>query len=191
MLIGRKVRAIPVVEWPRSMRVSTFLDHGFAEVADISQDELRELLEKHFAPLLENGQEIGESVPLFGGLILEVDSARVIYPQCCGDLSDVLTWLEPIDSRFGRKFVAPGGHPVPEIIREGAMTRLVCFDPDDPFEPPVDFDVVFPTVALDAAVVVALDQLSDLANRLDRLDVIAEYPGLARVLAGVEDWTSG
>jgi len=172
------------VEWPKGVQTSLALDRGFAEIADIPQDELPRLLEVHFAPLAEHGKAISESCPLIGGLVLEVDSRRLIYPQCCGDLSDVASWIEPIHSDSGRGFVANAGHPAPEIIREGDKVRVVCFDPNEPFFPTVDRDVVVPATALESAVRLALEQLAELARRLDQLDEIADHPGLARVLAG-------
>ena len=182
--IGRHVCAIPVVEWPRSVETRLHLDRGFVDVSDVPSDELPRLLEKHFAPLLEQGQAISESCPLFGGLILEVDSTRLIYPQCCGDLSDIRSWLDPAYSSSGEAFVAPEGHPCPEIIREGDMVRLVCFDKYDPFSPSVDSDVVVPAASLRAAVLAALDKLTEFARRLERMSDIRAHPGLACVLAG-------
>lgn len=182
--IGRHVCAIPVVEWPGGGGTRLRLDHGFAEVADVPEGELPRLLDVHFAPLLEHGQEVSESCPLFGGLILEVDSMRLIYPQCCGDLSDVTSWLDPAYSASGEALVATGGHPCPEIIREGDMVRLVCFDAHDPFRPPVDCDVVVPAASLRKAVVAALEQLAVFASRLNCVSDIRAHPGLASLLAG-------
>lgn len=185
--VGRHVRAIPVLEWPRDVVTSRSLDHGFAEVAGIQDDELPVLLEMHFAPLRERGVAIRDSSPLFGGLILEVDATPRIYPQCCGDLSDVASWLDPDYSHSGRAFVATAGHPCPQCIREDDMVRLVCTDEDEPFHPLVDRDVVVPAVGLRAAVASALEQLAVFAKRLERIPAIQAHPGLAWTLAGRPD----
>ena len=185
--VGRQVRAIPVVEWPRDVVTNLSLDHGFAEVASVPDDELPALLEAHFAPLRERGEPIRDSAPLFGGLILEVDATRRIYPQCCGDLSDVASWLDPDDSRSGKALVATAGHPCPELFREGEMVRLVCADRDEPFHPRVDRDVVVPAASLRAAVASALEQLEAFARRLERTGHLRGHPGLAQILDGRSD----
>lgn len=185
--VGRHVRAIPVVEWPRDVVTSLSLDHGFAEVASVPDDELPALLEAHFAPLRERGEPISDSAPLFGGLILEVDATRRIYPQCCGDLSDVASWLDPDDSRSGKALVATAGHPCPELFREGEMVRLACADRDEPFHPRVDRDVAVPAASLRAAVASALEQLEAFARRLERTGHLRGHPGLAQILAGRSD----
>lgn len=187
--VGRHVRAIPVLEWPRDAVTSRSLDHGFAEVAGIEDHELHVLLEMHFAPLRERGQAIRDSAPLFGGLILEVDSTPRIHPQCCGDLSDVASWLDPDYSHSGRAFVATAGHPCPQLLREDDMVRLVCTHADEPFHPLVDRDVVVPAVSLRAAVASALEQLAVFAKRLERISIVRAHPGLARTLAGRPDLT--
>lgn len=186
-LVGRHVRAIPVLEWPRDAVTSRRLDHGFEEVAGIEDHELPVLLEMHFAPLRERGQAIRDSAPLFGGLILEVDSTPRIYPQCCGDLSDVASWLDPDYSQSGRAFVATAGHPRPQLLREDDMVRLVCTDEDEPFHPLVDGDVVVPAVSLRAAVASALERLAVFAKRLERISIVRAHPGLAWTLAGRPD----
>lgn len=185
--VGRHVRAIPVLEWPRDVVTSRSLDHGFAEVAGIQDDELPVLLEVHFAPLRERGHPIRDSSPLFGGLILEVDSTPRLYPQCCGDLSDVASWLDPDYSHSGRAFVATAGHPCPQLIREGDMVRLACTDEDEPFHPHVDRHVIVPAASLRTAVASALDQLAAFAQRLERTGTLRSHPGLAQTLAGRAD----
>lgn len=185
--VGRHVRAIPVVEWPRDVVTSLSLDHGFAEVASVADDALPGLLEAHFAPLRERGEPIRDSVPLFGGLILEIDATRRIYPQCCGDLSDASSWLDPDYARSGKALVATAGHPCPELFREGEMVRLVCADRDEPFHPRVDRDVVVPAASLRAAVASALEELEAFAKRLERTGHLRGHPGLAQLLAGRSD----
>jgi hypothetical protein len=182
--VAREVRAIAVVEWPNQLATAPRLDRGFVNVRDIAADQLPVLLAAHFAPLIENNKPIQETCPLFGGIVLEVDSKRVLYPQCCGDLSDVASWLGVLEPGFDRGFITPASHPAPEAFREGANVRLVCLDcdGDGPFQPPVDGDIVVPAGALESALAETKNDLVELERRLTACVSIAGDADLAHAL---------
>ncbi|MCA8974900.1 MAG: hypothetical protein KDC98_09265 [Planctomycetes bacterium] len=182
--VAREVRAIAVVEWPNQLATAPRLDHGFVDVRDIAADELPVLLAVHFAPLIEGNEPIQETVPLFGGIVLEVDSKRVLYPQCCGDLSDAASWLAVLEPGFDAGAIAPAGHPSPEALREGPNVRILCLDCDalGPFKPKVDGDIVVPTEALASALADAMNDLVELERRLTACASIAGDAELAHAL---------
>jgi len=87
----------------------------------------------HFAPLREAQQPDSETVPFLGGVRLLVGDVILLEPQCCGDLSDVLSWFELVAPRFECGIAAPGGHPAAQVKRTRNILQFTCAGADEVF----------------------------------------------------------
>jgi len=104
-------------------------------LAEISEAVLLEAIEHHLRPLREAGTPDSETCPLYGGVNLLFDGVLQVGPQCCGDLSDILSWARITHRDFREGFVAPEGHPCPHVRRDGSLLLFTCTDATDPFPP--------------------------------------------------------
>ena len=150
----------PVLELPSSQCVA---------LADVSAAALLETIEDHLRPLREDGTPDSETCPLFGGVNLLLDGVLQVGPQCCGDLSDILSWARIADHDFREGFVAPEGHPNPHVRREGSLLLFTCVDVDDPFPPETQQAFSIPRTAFISALVRAVPAIDRFYNMLEDL----------------------
>ena len=54
-----------------------------------------------------------------------------MFPQCCGDLSDIIWWKSICFSSSSPYY---NGHPCPEVNFDGDNINFECLDVDDPFD---------------------------------------------------------
>lgn len=176
------LKLVPAIEWSPDCPPPGRLDWGFVDVADISGEALAALLERHFETLRVNGDPLESTCPLIGGLILELDGRRVLYPQCCGDISEIASWMAVVDLGFTQGFVATSGHPSPEVFVDEKGVRIVCFDRDEEFQPSSQHTIEVSSQALKQALDRAQLELRELESRIRSCPIVDGNSTLARRL---------
>jgi hypothetical protein len=106
----------------------------FCKLSDITNNNLIKLIIDHTQGL-RDGEYLREQASAFyGGYVLRVDEQDKYFPQCCGDLSDIIYWDRV--SKGQNSFCE--GHPSPLVKFE---SNKIIFDfsvreYDECFQPP-------------------------------------------------------
>ena len=134
-------------------------------LADIAEESLVKLTKDHTEDLRNGVYGRAHASAFFGGYILEVEGEAKFYPQCCGDLSDIVYW----EKLSNETVSAYNGHPAPDVNIEG---HIIQFDfseekQDEAFQPtPSSSSLLIETDALKTAVEKVAIELEDLSQRL-------------------------
>jgi len=159
---------------------------SFYKLVDISHDNLIKLTKDHTQEM-RNGKE--PSCPFSGGYVLRLNGQDKYFPQCCGDLSDIIYWEKLLveDKPFFYQ-----GHPEPQVL---ITDKIVFFDfTVDEFDekfipPPNDIKVEFKKVDLNKAIEKVKIELRIFANRLLKINVDEDLkiPNIDKILIWGED----
>jgi len=187
-----KVELVPLIELP------TFKYPDLNEVTDI--DEINRLLiernysdVKHLKPFNEHQyklSEIGlsdlkiaidlhvsdlpitESCAFFGGYGLKVDNEFVLFPQCCGLLSQINDWKKILNKDF-EPFYLPECHPSPKFMRINNEVTIECDSTYEDFYPETKSVIKVNYESLVLAVNNVCIELKEISKKLDTFN--AEY----------------
>lgn len=113
-----------------------------------------------------SGYERDEICPFDGGYILNIDGVDLLYPQCCGDLGDIHSWIN-LSNKIDH--ILWQGHPSPIVtIDEDNITfDMTVGDYDEYFvPPPPKTRFTFSAYALSEAIVLVEKELNRFAGRL-------------------------
>lgn len=110
-----------------------------------------------------DGYTIDEVCPFDGGYVLKVQNEDMLFPQCCGDLSDIQYWK---DLSEGESRLFWQGHPQPEITVDG---QIITFDLN-----PDDYDDFVPTPKEQIFSINILDLQQALKDTIVKLQVFSD-----------------
>lgn len=123
----------------------------FFEPKNISDRNLEKIILDNVKHVIEDRTLREQLEPLYGGYVLNIDGEDKFFPQCCGDLGDILFWEKLSD---GERY-SYEGHPVPEIFasKETIFLDFTVGEFDEHFDPtPPNLELEFQTVSLKKAV---------------------------------------
>jgi len=143
---------------------------SFYQLSEITDDNLRKLTIDHTQEMRDGKYEREQACAFFGGYVLRVDKIDKLFPQCCGDLSDIHFW-ENLAKGKERGFYA--GHPEPQVKIQGDIITLdfSVDEFDEHFAPtPTENSVHFDILSLKNAVETAKTELDVLARRLEKIN---------------------
>jgi len=113
------------------------------------------------------GYEIEQICPFFGGYVLNVNGRDMLFPQCCGDLSDINYWKE-LSNGITRLYWE--GHPQPDVTISGNRITLDLDLDDEDFCPtPVEKIIEIDLNELKNALNQVMFKLQTFADRIDKL----------------------
>ncbi len=135
-------------------------------LSGIPTENLPKLVQDHLEDFLSGDLEREAVAPLFGGYVLTVNGEAVLYPQCCGDLSDLKFWRALADSKSN---VGWEGHPSPLVTQSADSVVLQCIDTYDEFYPPVCPRLLLDHASLRVACDGAEDELKTQVGRFEEL----------------------
>lgn len=121
--------------------------------------EIRKLTEEY---------QIEDICPFDGGCVLKIDGKDMLFPQCCGDLSDIQYWQELTKGQYEGFWQ---GHPQPSITIEGdkILMELQSVGYEDFVPYPSERILIIDINNLQGAVKEAIDELKIFAGRIDKL----------------------
>ena len=135
----------------------------FYRPPDLGADDLLKIVANHLVGFRKGEWALDEIRPLFGGYVLRVDGHDELFPQCCGDLSDISFWTRVAQGEYA---VGWEGHPCIEVRQRGGFIDLICKDNDDPFTPDTKELVTIEAPSLALSVANARRELEQLEGRL-------------------------
>jgi hypothetical protein len=102
--------------WRRSLADSGITDidslsgSGFVPIENLSQDVLRIYLSKWLVNL-EEDYSLEYVSPIIGGYVLKSLNDVLLWPQCCGDLSNITEWEKVLNCKSSQWIEIWVGHP--------------------------------------------------------------------------------
>jgi len=142
---------------------------SFYRLSDISDNNLIKLVIDHTQELRDGKYEREQASVFFGGYVLRIDGQDKYFPQCCGDLADLIYW-ENIANGKEQGFYA--GHPEPQVKIHGDK---IIFDFsvgefDEHFAPTPNENIVqFDIPSLKKAIEIVKTELNTFEQRLERI----------------------
>ena len=143
---------------------------SFHSLTEITNDNLMKLTKDHTEDLRNGKYNREQASAFFGGYVLFIDGQDVFFPQCCGDLSDIIYW-EKIAN--GNENAYYEGHPQPTIkIKDDTITfDFSVEENDEPFQPtPPDTILQVDRNSLKQAVEYVKKELVNFSERLKRIN---------------------
>ena len=158
-------------------------DTRFREPAEMSDAALSLIIAQHLASARE-ANELHQPRPLYGGYVLVLNGSPVLFPQCCGETSDIHWWRNLArtgDQRGGE------GHPAPNIKRVGDWLEFSELSPrDEVFSPPAKLPFRVRMQQLNKACDLVTPAINELQRRVEVLvpQLITDVPsaGIAEEL---------
>ena len=105
---------------------------SFYEPSKISLSNLKKIIIDWFEAY--DGSNIDDILPLYGGYVLKIVNEEVYFPQCCGDLGDIVYWEKMIEEKKNCNY---NGHPAPLLTFSDSEIAFTFNESDEEFSPPV------------------------------------------------------
>ena len=141
----------------------------FYEPRKITDKNLEKIVSDHTEELRIGEYEREQASCLFGGYVLKINGQNKYFPQCCGDLGDIVYW-EKISKKENSYYE---GHPAPEY-KFGLNNVIFDFsvdEYDEHFEPtPPETILEIELRELRKAVEKAKIELKELSTRVIKIN---------------------
>ena len=153
----------------------------FYRIAGIPLSAIETLVKVHLRGYFDGKWAIEEQCGFFGGYVLCLDGQNVLFPQCCGELSDILYWKHL--AKYSRSAYY-NGHPVPEVTFTNDEVVFDCRNDYEEFRPFAPLEIRVAKSALSAAYDQALGELEVFARQLEQVQYDLPLPveNIAHVL---------
>jgi hypothetical protein len=138
---------------------------AFYPLAEISELNLLSLIRSR-----TQGYQPDEICPFDGGYVLNIDGHDALFPQCCGDLSDISCWADIANMKSDYFYI---GHPSPNIsIRQSKIIlNMTVEDNDESYAPSPRYPIVtIDSQTLKDSVNTAKETLRIFADRLSDIN---------------------
>ncbi|MCR5889366.1 hypothetical protein LRS06_16645 [Hymenobacter sp. J193] len=145
----------------------------FYRASDITLGNLRKLTASHLEGYFAGDYDLLGLCSFFGGYVLRVDDHNALFPQCCGELSDIIYW------KYLAKYGRPAyyqGHPAPQVSFTAEEVVFTCLDDDKPFGMPTQPKIRVNKLALSAAYDQALLELAVFARKVEQVQQELNLP---------------
>ncbi|MFT7234060.1 MAG: hypothetical protein ACI8TA_003289 [Cyclobacteriaceae bacterium] len=143
--------------------LTPFNEHQY-KLAEISDIDLKKAIDLHISDL-----SIEESCAFFGGYALKVNDEYLLFPQCCGLLSEINDWKKILDPNF-EPFYLIECHPSPKFKKVGAQVIIECDPTDEDFYPKTQKRNKVDYNSLVSAINKVCSELDELSKKLDRFN---------------------
>jgi hypothetical protein len=143
---------------------------SFYKLSDITDDNLTKLTIDHTQEMRDGKYERPQDTcAFFGGYVLRVDGQDKYFPQCCGELSDIIYW----DRLSNEQSSYYEGHPAPQIKFEDSniVFNFSVDEFDEPFQPtPTENILTIDRLELKRAVEKVKTELKTFEQRLHKIN---------------------
>lgn len=142
---------------------------SFYRLLDITDKNLNKLTIDHTQDMRDGKYKREQACSFFGGFVLRVDGQDKYFPQCCGELSDIIYW----DRLSNGQNSYYEGHPAPQVKFED---NNIVFDFsvdefDEPFQPKMtEINLTIDRLELKRAVEKVKTELQTFEQRLIKIN---------------------
>jgi hypothetical protein len=134
------------------------------KLLEISDIDLKKALDLHISDF-----SIEESCAFFGGYALKVNDEHLLFPQCCGLLSEINDWKKILDPNF-ESFYLMECHPSPKFKKVENQVIIECDSSDEDFYPKTQNIITVDYEPLVTAINEVCAELDNLSKRLDKFN---------------------
>lgn len=146
------------------------------KLSEISYSDLKRAIELHLSDI-----PIDEYFAFFGGYGLKVNDEFVLFPQCCGLLSEINDWKKILDINF-QPFYLSECHPSPKFKKVGNEVIIECDATDEDFFPKTASIIKVDYHALTLAIKDVCIELEKISKKLDTFNAEYGTESLANIL---------
>lgn len=154
---------------------------SFYEPHKLSFPNLKKLIIDWFESF--DGSNLDDILPFYGGYVLKVDNKDVYFPQCCGDLGDIVYWEKIIKENKNCYY---NGHPAPLISFSQSEVTFTFDETDEQFSPPTPDSLALNLNVLEKALNKALKKLKEFEQNIlkvsDEVDLKLKGEQLTEIL---------
>lgn len=157
----------------KNQLITCFPGSSFYKLADITDTNLSKLVIDYTEEMRNGKYGREQACSFFGGYVLRINGKDEYYPQCCGQLSDIIYWERLADGKYSYY----EGHPAPKIEFEDntVILNLSVDEFDEPFQPtPNRTRLKVDISALKSAVEIANTELNCFGRRLVKINQNAD-----------------
>jgi len=164
--IDKKNRLLIERNYSEVKNLKPFNEHQY-KLSEISNADLKKAIELHIS-----GLSITESCSFFGGYGLKINDKFVLFPQCCGLLSEINDWKKILNENF-EPFYLPECHPSPKFKKVGSEVIIECDSTYEDFYPETESEIKVDYKSLILAIKNVCVELEEISEKLDTFN--AEY----------------
>ena len=173
---------IPVIEADlRQQEVSAALDSvtpfapgmPFYRTSALDIPTLEILTKAHLQGYFDGEWQLEETCTFFGGYVLRIDGQNALFPQCCGELGDIIYWKHL--ACYGRA-AYHNGHPRPNVVFTNREAIFDCRDDFEEFRPATLAEIRVNRTALVGAYEQAVQELAVLARHIELVQQTLQLP---------------
>lgn len=114
---------------------------SFYHLLNVSEVNIINIVRDKFSDLKDGKYPISGVSPLSGGSVLKINDVDILFPQCCGDLSDIAYW-ESISGKHESEYYPGHPQPVLEINEQNILFDFKTGEFDEHFVPPPPIDQI-------------------------------------------------
>ncbi|GAA4380573.1 hypothetical protein [Hymenobacter koreensis] len=162
------VQLIPVLEvsHPSPALVPFAPGLPFYRAATMELNHLKKVVADHLQGYIKGEYGADGIGSLWGGYVLRIDNTNVLFPQCCGELSDIIFWKHVALKNQNAYY---NGHPGPVASFSEHEVILHCTDSYESFVPDTAAVTRVPKTALAAAYTQAVQELEVLERLITQI----------------------
>ena len=158
--IDKKNRLLIERNYSEVKHLTPFNEHQY-KLTEISLSDLKKAIDLHVSDL-----PITESCAFFGGYGLKVNNEFVLFPQCCGLLSEINDWKKILNKNF-EPFYLPECHPSPKFKKFDNEVIIECDSTYEDFYPETKSVIKVNYESLVSAVNNVCIELKEISKKLD------------------------
>lgn len=143
---------------------------------DLSLSDLKKAIDLHVSDI-----PISESCAFFGGYGLKINNEFVLFPQCCGLLSEINDWKKILNNNFN-SFYLSECHPAPRFEKIGRDIIIECNSNHEDFHPKTQNQIVVNYTSLANAVYKVSIILDKISKKLDKFSHEYKVESIAKYL---------
>ncbi len=143
-----------------------FNEHQY-KLSEISISDLKKAIDLHISDI-----PISESCAFFGGYGLKVNNEFVLFPQCCGLLSEINDWKKILNVNF-EPFYLTECHPSPKFKKVDNDVVIECDSTDEDFYPKTKNSIRINYNSLTSAIEDVCLELKEISKKIDEFN--SEY----------------
>jgi len=132
------------------------------KLSEISNTDLKKAIDLHISDI-----PIEDSCAFFGGFALKVNEEFVLFPQCCGLLSEIEDWKKLLSKNF-EPFYLSECHPSPFFRKNVNEIIIECDSSHEEFYPKTGKFLRLNHNLLISAIEKVLIELKKISQRLDK-----------------------
>jgi len=146
------------------------------KLSEISTSDLKKAIELHVSDL-----PFEDCCALFGGYALKVDEEFVLFPQCCGLLSEINDWKKILNKDF-EPFYLTECHPSPKFQKVDNEVLIECDSSSEKFHPKTENYIRLNYETLTIAIKEVCNELEEISKKLNQFNSDFKTKSVSRKL---------